>query len=64
MTDASDVQTPGPARITLDVFLIVSKIRPDQSAGFRRWLLSRKLGPQTVEQWRALRAEFDATPVR
>lgn len=64
MTDTHDVQTSEPARVTLDVFLILAKIRPDQSAGFRRWLRSRKLGPQTVEQWRALRAEFDATPVR
>ena len=46
------------------VFAKVSGKRPDQIAGFRRWVSSRSVGQQTLAQWKNLLAEFSQCPVK
>lgn len=50
-------------RLTLDVYLLAKGIKPDQTAGFRRWMKDRKVRRQTMPEWEVLWNEFQARPV-
>ncbi len=63
MAKGNDIGS-GDAVVTLDVYAKVSGIRPDQLAGFRRWVTSRKVSKQTLAEWRELREQFLRRPVK
>ena len=50
--------------ISLDVYLKVSGFRSDQTAGFRRWISSYKVGKQTKARWQELWDQFLRRPVK
>lgn len=62
MTKPHDTNTA--TELELAIFLKVSGKRPDQSAGFRRWISSRKVGKQTLQGWQELWAQFLSSPVK
>ena len=49
--------------VTLEVFLKVSGLRSDKTAGFRSWATSRKVTKQTFAQWQALFEQYLQRPV-
>lgn len=50
-------------KVTLDVYLLAKGVKPDQTAGFRRWMKNRKVRRQTVLEWDTSWAEFQARPI-
>ena len=50
-------------KITLDVYLLAKGVRPDQTAGFRRWMKSRKVRRQTMPEWEVVWTEFQTRPI-
>lgn len=50
-------------RITLDVFLLASGKRADQSAGFRRWAKRNTVKRQTMPEWEKLWETFLQRPM-
>lgn len=50
-------------KVTLDVYLLAKGIKPDQTAGFRRWMKGRKVRRQTMPEWDATWTEFHDRPV-
>lgn len=56
-----DVQKELPA-VDLTVYLTASGKRPDQTAGFRRHALSRRLSKRTIPEWDVLWHEFQRRP--
>lgn len=62
--DKPNDSTSSVAPISIDVFVKVSGFRVDQLAGFRRWVSSRKVGKQTVAEWRQLHEQFLRRPVK
>jgi hypothetical protein len=52
-----------PSPVELAVWLITCGRKVDQTAGFRRWATSRKLGPRTAPEWERLWGEFLSRPV-
>lgn len=56
--------TKSATQLDLAIFLKVSGKRPDQTAGFRRWISSRKVGKQTLQGWQELWTQFLASPVK
>ena len=63
MAEPND-STSSASPISLDVFVKVSGLRVDQLAGFRRWASSRKVGKQTMAEWRELHERFLRRPVK
>lgn len=51
------------ARVELRVYLASCGDKPDQVAGFARWVRKQDLGAKTIPAWRELRAEFNQRPV-
>jgi hypothetical protein len=49
-----------PALITLEVWLISSGMKPDQTAGFRRFARTRKLAARTAPEWMQAYREFSS----
>lgn len=50
--------------ITLDAFIKIEKLKPQDVAGFRRWVRSGKVRRRTVQEWRDLRVSFQTRTVR
>ena len=49
-------------RVPLQVFLVVSTAKPDQTAGFRRHAEKLGLGPMTVTEWKSEYKKFMEKP--
>ena len=62
MTKPDDTHIP--PELDFDIFVKVSGKRPDQTAGFRRWISSRKVGKQTLQGWLELWRQFLESPVK
>lgn len=50
------------ARISLDVFLAITKTKTVDSAGFRLWIKSRKVRRMTRAEWHSLLGEYRTMP--
>lgn len=50
-------------KVTLDVYLLAKQVKPDQTAGFRRWMKGRKVRRQTMVEWDAMWKEFHERPI-
>lgn len=50
--------------VPLDVFIAVSGQKPDQMAGFSRWVQRSRIGPQTVVGWKKILEQYANRPVK
>lgn len=53
---SAPVHTPDP--VAVEVWLITSGLKLDQTAGFRHFARSRKLGPRAAPEWERVYREF------
>ena len=62
--EAPQAPSDGKPRIELRVFHKIHGAKPDQLAGFVAHAKAQKLGPLTVDEWRAAYAIFMGSPVK
>lgn len=51
-------------KVNLSVYLATCGRKPDQTAGFRRWMKGRKVRRQTIPEWNQMWETFQNRPVR
>lgn len=51
------------AVVGVEVFVGVSKVKPDQMAGFCRWATLNNLGPMSIPDWEKALHTFNNRPV-
>jgi len=49
--------------VDISVFLLVCGLKPDQTAGFKAWAKSQKLGARTIPEWHTALTNHANRPV-